>query len=223
MSGIEFDWGIKPLVDDFARDVDYAVRRMMVDLQPDEGEKLLRLRDQLLRLYSLNMVKINHSIMELVCAKHLIQRGFDVEIEHPLNGVSCDIYAAKGYGTHIVEVETGFVPPENALDPITYLRARIASKITRYSRYSDKFSLGAPPYYVMQIPHIFFRPPRMRGEQEIAEVKRLCDLYYRNPPVTLEEVRNARIHSLYIINVDSLTVSERGLEDYLERAALWSM
>ena len=209
--------------DDFARDVDETVRRMMGDLQPDEGRKLLRLRDRLLELHSLNMVKINHSIMELVCAKYLIQRGFDVEIEHHLNGVSCDVYATKGYGTHIVEVETGFVPPENALDPNLYLRARIASKITRYSGYSDKFSLGAPPYYVMQIPPIFSRPPRMRGEAEIAEVKRICDLYYRNPPVTLEDVRNARIHSLYIIDVDSLSVNERGLEEYLERTTLWSM
>lgn len=210
------------LEDDFTKDIESAVRKMLVDLQPEGRIKLLRLRDQLLRLHSLNMVKINHSVMELVCAKYLIQRGFDVELEHLLDGVSCDIYATKGYGTHIVEVETGFVPPENALDPGVYLRARIASKITRYSRYSDKFSLGAPPYYVMQIPSIFSRPPRLRGEEEIAEVKRLCDLYYRNPPVTLEEVRNARIHSLYIIDVDSLSVNERGLEDYLERAALWS-
>ncbi len=209
--------------DDFARDIDNVVRRMIDGLPPDGRERLLRLRDELLRLHSLNMVKINHSIMEIVCARYLIQRGFEVELEHRLDGVSCDIYASKGYGTHIVEVETGFVPPENALDPKLYLRARIASKITRYSGYSDKFSLGAPPYYVMQIPPIFSRPPRMRGYEEIAEVKRLCDLYYRNPPVTMEEVRNAKIHSLYIIDVDSLSVNERSLEEYLERAALWSI
>jgi hypothetical protein len=69
--------------------------------------------------------------MELICAKHLIQKGFDVEIEHDLDKVSCDVYGVKGFGSVIIEVETGFVPPENAVDPLTYLKARIASKITR--------------------------------------------------------------------------------------------
>ncbi|MFQ6053961.1 MAG: hypothetical protein ACE5OO_07030, partial [Candidatus Bathyarchaeia archaeon] len=114
-------------MDVFESDVETVIERMRGDLDQAEYASLLRLRDRIFELHGRNVVKINHSVMELVCAKHLIQAGFDVELEHDLNGISCDIYAVKGYGTLIVEVETGFVPPEHALDPQSYLRARIAS------------------------------------------------------------------------------------------------
>ncbi|RLI07942.1 hypothetical protein DRO42_07270 [Candidatus Bathyarchaeota archaeon] len=196
---------------------------MKGELEREEYAKLLRLRDRLLQLHSKNLVKINHSIMELVCARHLIQSGFDVELEHTLDGVSCDIYAVKGFGTLIVEVETGFVPPEHALDPRSYLRARIASKITRYSGFANKFCLGTPPHYIMQIPPALTKPPRFRTQEEVAAIKRLCDLYYTSPPVTFEEIRNARLHSIYAIDVDNLSVREWDVNEYMGKAALWSV
>jgi len=196
---------------------------MRGELDEEEDAKLLRLRDGLVRLHGRNVVKINHSVMELICAKHLIQSGFEVELEHTLDGVSCDIYAVKGYGTLIVEVETGFVPPEHALDPQRYLRARIASKITRYSGFADKFCLGTPPHYVMQIPPALTKPPRFRTPQEVASVKRLCDLYYTTLPVALEEIRNARLHSIYALDVDNVSVREWDVSEYLGKAAVWSI
>ncbi len=210
------------MLDEFENDIDASIRKMRAELTSEEYEKLLRLRDRLLELHGMNLVKINHSVMELVCAKHLIKSGFEVELEHTLNGVSCDIYAVKGYGTLIVEVETGFVSPEYALDPQSYLKARIASKITRYSGYANKFCLSTPPHYVMQIPQALTKPPRFRTKEEIAVIKGLCDQYYTNPPVTVEEVRNARLHTIYSLDIDTVSVKELDVSEYMGKAALWS-
>ncbi|MBQ03872.1 hypothetical protein CL673_04065 [Candidatus Bathyarchaeota archaeon] len=197
--------------------------RMMPGLDNDEYSQLHNLRDTLLGYHQTNQVKINHSVMELICAKHLIMNGFQVEIEHMIDKVSCDVFGTKGFGTALVEVETGFVSPANALDPNTYLKARIASKITRYSGFANKFILGTPPYYIMQIPPALTKPPRFRTDEEIAAIKGLCDLYYTNPPVSIEEIRNARLHSIYAIDVDMVFVREWEVNEYLGKAALWSL
>lgn len=209
-------------MDAFERDLENVMARLRVELDEESFTSLLRLRDRLLELHGRNLVKINHSVMELVCAKYLIEKGFRVEVEYTLNGVSCDIYAIKGLGTLIVEVETGFVPPEHALDPQRYLRARIASKIIRYSEYANKFCLATPPHYIMPIPRALLKPPRFRTDIEVEVLKDLCDLYYSKPPVTREEVKNARLHSIYIIDVDETAVVEVDVEAYTEKA-LWEI
>ncbi len=209
--------------DKFREDVETVLGKMRHELDGGEYSKMLALKERLLELNSQNLVKINHSVMELVSAKHLIQNGFDVELEHYLDGVSCDIYAVKGYGSVIVEVETGFVPPEHAVDPLTYLQARIASKITRYSGFANKFMLATPPYYIMEIPPTLTKPPRFRGEGEVLVIKGLCDLYYTNPPVSVEEIRNARIHSILAVDVDGASVREWEVNEYLGKAAIWGV
>lgn len=157
--------------------------------------------------------------MELVCAKHLIQKGYEVQLEYPLNEIlTCDLYGIKGLGNLIVEVETGFIPPENALAPLTYTTARLASKIIRYSSFAGKFALGVPPHYILPFPPTLAKPPRNRTDQEIEQIKKLCDAYYQKPPVTLEEIRNARIQEIYIIDVDRGKVQEIDPEAYLKRA-----
>jgi len=207
----------------FEDDLDVLLEKLGRDSEGSVKARLRVLRNRLVYLHRRNLVKINHSVMELVCAKYLLAAGYDVTLEKNLDGLSCDIYAVKGLGTLIVEVETGFVPPEHALDPLTYCRARIASKITRYSGYADKFALAAPPHYVMQIPHALTKPPRYRTPEEVAEIKKLCDLYYRNPPVSLEEVRNARLHAIYILDIDKAVVRETDPNDYFERVRKWNM
>jgi len=122
----------------------------------------------------------------------------------------------KGFGSLIVEVETGFVPPDHALDPATYCKARIASKITRYGNHSDKFALGVPPYYILQIPPALTRPPRDRKSEELREIKSRCDLYYKNPPVSFDEIRNAHLHTIYVIDMDEVTVQEVDPSIYVE-------
>ena len=211
-------------IEKFEDDLNLIVERLCNGESRGVCKHLMRLRDKLLYLYRRNIVKINHSVMELICAKHLILYGYYVDLEYALDGnLTCDIYALKGLGSLIVEVETGYVPPEHATNPITYCKARIASKITRYSGYAEKFALAVPPYYIFWIPPALVKPPRYRTRKEIKEIKALCDLYYSNPPVSVEEIRNARIHAVYILDIDRGIVRETDPNTYLERSQqIWS-
>ena len=216
-------WGSSGTVNKFIEDIDYVVKKIEDELSQEEYRKVLDLRDSLIRMYRERRVKINHSVMELICAKFLVQDGFDVDLEHELNGISTDIYAKKGFGSLIVEVETGFVPPTHALDPVNYLRARVTSKIIRYSAFANKFILASTPYYIMQIPTSLVKPPRFRSEEEVVYLKSLCDQYYTNPPVSLEEIRNARLHSIYVVDVDNASIREWEVNEYMGKAALWNV
>ena len=203
----------------FDRDLTALLCRMTFDSTPEVENKLNMLKDWLVKLQKENVVKINHSVMELVCAKYLIQKGYEVQIEYPLNEtLTCDLYGIKGMGNLVVEVETGYIPPENALAPLTYTTARLASKIIRYSSFAGKFALGVPPHYILPFPRTLAKPPRNRSDQEIEQIKNLCDAYYQKPPVTLEEIRNARIQEIYIIDVDRAKVQEIDPEASLRRA-----
>ena len=202
----------------FEQDLNILLARISTADQ-EVSHKLVQLKDWLIQLQKQNIVKINHSVMELVCAKYLIQREYEVQLEYQLNSLlTCDIFATKGYGNLIVEIETGFIPPENALAPMTYTSARLASKIIRYSSFAGKFALGVPPHYILPFPPVLAKAPRDRTEKEIADVKRLVDAYYSKPPVTLEEIRNARLQEIQIIDVDRVCVQEFDPEAYLKRA-----
>ena len=203
----------------FDRDLTVLLSRLTVDTGPEVENKLNMLKDWLIKLQKENVVKINHSVMELVCAKYLIQKGYEVQIEYPLNELlTCDLYGIKGLGNLVVEIETGFIPPENALAPLTYTTARLASKIIRYSTFAGKFALGVPSHYILPFPRTLAKPPRNRTEQELEQIKNLCDSYYQKPPVTFEEIRNARIQEIYIIDVDRTMVQAIDPEAYLKRA-----
>ena len=202
----------------FEEDLNLLLIRLTQGASEDSVKQLAQLKDGLIQLHQQNLVKINHSVMELVCAKHLVEKGYEVKAEHPLDGdLTCDLYATKGYGSLIVEIETGFVPPEHALDPQKYIEARIASKIIRYSYRVGKFALGMPPHYLLQFPAAFTQPPRSRKIKDLKTIRTLCDRYYQNPPVTLEEIKNARIHVVYIINVDDAAVKEVEPEEYVKK------
>ncbi|MCS7094840.1 MAG: hypothetical protein NZ988_03400 [Thaumarchaeota archaeon] len=178
---------------------------------------LLGVAEKLVDLNMRGIVKINHSVMEVVCAAYLASRGYEVDVEHPLGEpLVCDVYGKKGGGTVVVEIETGFTPPEHALDPLTYLRARIVSKVARYSAYADKFALATPRYNVLEIHQALVKPPSKRTKQELEEMRALCDLYYSRPPITLEELNNARLHSVMVIEVDNVSVNEFDPIEYRE-------
>jgi len=204
--------------DEFERDLSILLSKLIADTSEDVARQLTQLKESLVQLHDENIVKINHSVMELVCAKPLIEKGYEVKIEHPLeDGLTCDLYATKGDGSFIVEIETGFVPPEHALDPQHYIEARIASKVIRYSNRAGKFALGMPPHYLLQFPTVFGQPPRTRKTDDLKAIKSLCDLYYQNPPVMLEEIKNARIHVIFIIDVDGATTQEVEPEAYSQK------
>jgi len=204
--------------DEFEKDLSILLSKLIPNTSEDVARQLTQLKDHLVKLHDESIVKINHSVMELVCAKPLLEKGYEVKIEHPLeDGLTCDLYAAKGDGSFIVEIETGFVPPEHALDPQHYIEARIASKVIRYSYRAGKFALGMPPHYLLQFPMVFGQPPRARKTEDLKAIKSLCDLYYQNPPVTLEEIKNARIHVIYIIDVDGASTQEVEPEAYSQK------
>jgi hypothetical protein len=201
----------------FEEDLEFLLPKLSQDMQGKAKESLGKLRNRLIELHKSNVVKINHSVMELVCAKHLIVKQYDVDVEHQLDAtLICDLYATKGYGSLIVEIETGFIPPDHALDPSAYLSARIASKIIRYSNYAGKFALGVPPHYVLPIPQLLTVPSRQRTIENLKDMKSLCDQYYLSPPVSLDEVKNARLHVIYVIDVDNASIQEVEPETYVK-------
>jgi hypothetical protein len=202
----------------FTADVTSLSGKMSAGEPEDVVQRMDFVKNRLIDLYSRNLVKINHSAMELVCAKHLIHYGYQVDVEKQLTDILvCDVYAEKGDGAAIVEIETGFIPPEHALDPLAYYAARIASKIGRYSKYANKFVLATPPVSILPIPELFRRPPKDRRPIEIKEVKALCDRYYKNPPVTEDEILNGRLHAIYIINIDAGKVVEMDVDSYFDQ------
>ena len=206
----------------FNRDLEILSAKLNRDTDKEAQKKLNFLKDKLIRMHDENVVKINHSVMEMVCAKHLILKGYEVDIERSVDGLICDLYGVKGLGSHIVEIETGFIPPSHALDPTDYRKSRIASKIIRYGNHSEKFALGIPPYYMLQIPDSLVKPPRARTKEDLKYLKTVCDKYYKNPPVSLDEIRNARIHKIYIIDVDNVAIREVDPVTYLEKRSIFS-
>jgi len=214
--------GVKGSTDIFMHDIDSVIAKIREKIDIENLQKILTLRNEVEEMHRENRLKINHSVMEFVIADYLIETGFDTRLESKVNGILADVYAEKGLGTIIVEVETGFVPPDNALSPLLYLRARIASKIVRYSNFANKFVLATPPYFILQIPACLTKPPRFRTDEEIEAIKRLCDLYYSNPQVSLEEIRNARLHAIYVVDVDNVKVREWEVNEYIGKASLWS-
>jgi hypothetical protein len=206
----------------YEKDLDDLLQRLRVDADQEAQGQLDRLGLRLKELRERNMLKINHSVLELVVAKALIAEGYAVDLEHTLDsGLTCDVHATKGLGTMIVEVETGYVPPSHALDPCDYIRARVASKIARYSGFCNKFALAAPPHYIMPIPRTLIKPARFREKEEVELIKRYCDSYYSNPPVTVEEIMNAHIHTVQVIDVETVSVRDIEPEAYISRAEEW--
>jgi hypothetical protein len=187
----------------FRDDVYTITNRLSVGLEKDDMPKLNYVRQRLIELYQQNLVKINHSVLELICAANLVARGYLVDVEKQLtNSLVCDIYAKKDGHVTIIEIETGFTPPEHALDTIDYYVSRIISKIARYSKHCDTFSLATPVIGILPIHRIFLNPPQLRSETDVRNVKLLSDRFYKNPPVEYDEILNSKLNSVYLINID---------------------
>ena len=204
-------------VEKFQDDV-YAITELLSkNLSPDLTPKLNSVRQNLIEYYKKNLVKINHSVLELICASELISHGFTVDVEKSISDILvCDLFGKKGDGTAIIEIETGFTPPEHALDTVDYYAARIVSKIARYSKYCGKFSLATPVVNILPLSEIFLLPPNARNLDDIKKLKKLCDRFYKNPKINLEDIQNAHIHSVYLINTDKGFAKELDPELYLQ-------
>ncbi len=201
----------------FSNDVCRMTEKLSRNLQEKDITKLNYVRQQLIKMYQKNMVKINHSILELICASNLISRGYVVEVEKDISEILvCDIFAKKGGGNTIIEIETGFTPPEHAMDTVDYFTARIMSKIARYSQHCSKFSLASPATGILPIPKIFLLPPNARKKEDVQIIKNLCDRYYKNPPIEYDDILNAHLHSIYLINIDGGFVNELDPQGYVD-------
>ncbi len=204
----------------FKADLYNLANRACVGDDQEARSKVFGVADILVNLYKKNLVKINHSALELVCARSLIKQGYEVKVEHRLDKyLVCDVMGERGDGAVIVEIETGFIPPEAALEPSAYARSRIASKIARYSRFAGKFALGTTPSYVLDLPEFFVKPPRARSLDEAAKIKTLTDVRYNKPPISIDELMNARLHMIFLIDVDSTNTRELDPETYERRAS----
>ena len=201
----------------FRNDVYQMTEKLSFSLKEKDASKLNNVCQQLIEMYQKNLVKINHSILELICASNLISRGYTVKVEKDVSDILvCDIYAKKGDGDTIIEIETGFTPPEHAMDTVDYFAARIMSKIARYSQYCSKFSLATPAVGLLPISKIFLLPPNARIEKDVKKVQDLCNRYYKNPPVKYDDILNARLHSIYLINIDKGFAKEIDPQGYVE-------
>jgi len=205
----------------FRNDVYTITDRLSSKLSEEDLPKLNFVGQQLIEMYKKNLVKINHSVLELICASELIANGYAVEVEKEISDILvCDLFAQKGDGDTIIEIETGFTPPDHAMDTIDYSTARIMSKIARYSKYCSKFSLATPVTGIIPIPKIFLIPPNARKKEDIKKVQDLCDRYYKNPPINYDDILNARLHSIYLINVDknfAKSIDPQGYVDLTEK------
>ena len=201
----------------FRNDIYEMTENLSKNLEEDDMPKLNYVRQQLIEMYQKNLVKINHSILELICASNLISRGYTVDVEKDVSDILvCDIYAKKGGGNTIIEIETGFTPPEHAMDTVDYYAARIMSKISRYSQHCSKFSLATPVIGILPISKIFLLPPNARKKEDVNKVKDLCDRYYKNPPIKYDDILNAHLHSIYLINIDKGFAKELDPQEYVD-------
>lgn len=204
-------------IEKFTDDVYTVAEKLTENKSSEMKAKINFVRERLIELYQKNLVKINHSVLEIICASNLIAQGYSVDIEKHLSDILvCDVFATKGEGTFIMEIETGFTPPDHALDTIDYYVARIASKIARYSQYCSKFALATPVVGILPIPKIFLKPPSKRTKDEIQKIKDLCDRFYKNPPIEISDILNARLHSVYLINIDKCFAKQVDPYTYLE-------
>ena len=201
----------------FQNDVVAMTDKLEKNLKENDVSKLVYVRQQLIGMYKKNLVKINHSVLELICASSLISRGYAVEVEKDVSDILvCDLYAKKGGGNTIVEIETGFTPPEHAMDTIDYFAARIMSKIARYSQHCSKFSLATPAVGILPISKVFLLPPNARNKEDVQKIKDLCDRYYKNPPIEYSDILNAHLHSIYLINIDKGFAKELDPQGYVD-------
>ena len=204
-------------IEKFTDDVYTVAEKLTEGKSSDMKSKINFVRERLIELYQKNLVKINHSVLEMICASNLIAQGYSVDIEKHLSDILvCDVFATKGDGTFIMEIETGFTPPDHALDTIDYYVARIASKIARYSQYCSKFALATPVVGILPIPKLFLKPPSKRTKEEVKKMKDLCDRFYKNPPIETGDILNARLHSVYLINIDKCFAKQLDPYTYLE-------
>jgi len=193
------------------------LKRLSRGMNEQSNLRLKSLGERLLDLHENAETDLTQSVMELICARELIVSGYMVNVEYSLDSnLTCDVYAVKGEGVLILKVETGDTPPVHALNPNSFSQAKISSKISRYSPRASKFGLATPNSNILQVPYLFIKPPRDRSDEEVERIRRLCDKLYSKPPLSFDQIKDARLHSIVLIDIDHGHTREIDPETYQE-------
>ena len=62
---------------------------------------------------------------------------------------------------------------------------------------------------------MFLLSPKDRSTEQVSKIKKICDRFYKHPQIKFEEIQNARIDSVYLINTDKGFSKEIDPEEYL--------
>ncbi len=193
------------------------LKRLSRGMDEQSNLRLKSLGERLLGLHENAETDLTQSVMELICARELIVSGYLVNVEYSLDSnLTCDVHAVKGEGVLILKVETGDTPPIHALNPNSFSQAKISSKISRYSPRASKFGLATPNSNILQVPYLFIKPPRDRSDEEVERIRRLCDKLYSKPPLSFDQIKDARLHSIVLIDIDHGHTREIDPETYQE-------
>ena len=193
------------------------LKRLSRGMDEQSNLRLKSLGERLLDLHENAETDLTQSVMELICARELIVSGYMVNVEYSLDSnLTCDVHAVKGEGVLIIKVETGDTPPIHALNPNSFSQAKISSKISRYSSRASKFGLATPNSNILQVPYLFIKPPRDRSDEEVERIRRLCDKLYSKPPLSFDQIKDARLHSIVLIDIDHGHTREIDPETYQE-------
>jgi len=158
--------------------------------------------------YARGKISLNHALAEVVIAHYLRAQGFKhVDVEHNIAPrIVCDVYGELERGKLCVEIEYGFVPPEYATEPNSYLRARIAKKIATISQHVDILAFAIPPHYIPPIPLILLRPPctRSRSRRGLSDLISLIKRFYPDSDIEATEkiLTRAEIGFFLIVDID---------------------
>ncbi|MEE8238604.1 MAG: hypothetical protein V3R13_00770 [Nitrososphaerales archaeon] len=193
------------------------MKRLSRGMDEQSNLRLKSLGERLLDLHENAETDLTQSVMELICARELIVSGYMVNVEYSLDSnLTCDVHAVKGEGVLIIKVETGDTPPIHALNPNSFSQAKISSKISRYSPRASKFGLATLNSNILQVPYLFIKPPRDRSDEEVERIRRLCDKLYSKPPLSFDQIKDARLHSIVLIDIDHGHTREIDPETYQE-------
>ncbi len=171
----------------------------------------------------------------LVLANSYILEGYHTLTEYRLKNrfkhanpeLVTDLLVEKGNEIQVTEVENGGVAPYISLHPKWHIQeelyhaARLASKIARYSGYSDVFNVGlvaASPINlklkdVRKCITYFMSDFSSRNQKDTEDIRRLANMLYSEPKITCKQIYNARLDGIFEINSMEHTV--RSLNDEL--------
>ncbi|BFH72709.1 hypothetical protein SJAV_06530 [Sulfurisphaera javensis] len=161
---------------------------------------------KLLGLSKVGILNINHSVLQLILSGYLANNGYKVYVEVEVSGGVMDIYAIKGYDIGI-EVETGYVPPSNAINAEEFLMGRLALKTARYSSTAKQFYIAVPSFYLPPIPRALLKDPNERTEEEVKNIMRLIRKYSKTPDITLGDVKSSRIDGIITVNAKAMKIN----------------